>query len=470
MTIKGKGVKYHELLERLKSLEVENEVLASRAEEVLLLSILGDTIATLETEKDLVEELLEKIAILKDIPFCACYSKNNDDYTLVSSYGSGSYSELVRDTFRLGDRIVKTLEDEGSYCGPVESTVINCSPVAEKTEVLVLCFASNWINEGIFVFLNEKNAESLESKLLVIKQAVRMVMGKIENLSYINQIEVLNRQLEQRVQARTVELTAANQRLREEINERKQIESELIDAKNKAQESDRLKSAFLANMSHEIRTPMNAIVGFSEIIESVDCHQDEMKLYLRLIHSNSLSLSNLINDLLDFSKIESNQLRLHCSSFNIKDTLEEIRLMGDSLLKLYEKNNINIKVHCDIKSAEANVFSDEFRLKQILNNLLSNAVKFSFKGTVLIKGKIKNEHVCFSVIDEGIGIDKSQHELIFRRFGRISDDVNKTIAGNGLGLTITKNLVEMLGGKINVRSEIGKGATFNFSIPRHKHS
>ncbi|WP_075591160.1 ATP-binding protein [Labilibacter marinus] len=438
-------IKYHELLERVKSLEEENDSLAERAEEILLLSMLGDTISSIDNEKQLIEELLEKISILNNISLCCCYEIIEGKYHLYSGYISDPYINEIAPEIKLGNEILEEICNAQMYCGLATEGkgLVYPTHVTDNTEILIVYFNGRQVKEGVFVFMDEKNGHTLHTKLMVVRQAIRMVVARIENLSYIAEIEELNRDLEEKVLKRTIELTKA---------------------RDKAQESDRLKSAFLANMSHEIRTPMNAIVGFSELLESKSCDSTEIENYASLIYSNSLSLLNLINDLLDFSKIEANQLQLHCLSFNIHDTIKEVEMLTRSLIRQYDKPDLSVKVVNEVGSKITSLHTDELRLKQILTNLLSNAVKFSFKGIIYIKYELKGSQIWFSIKDEGIGIDDGLHEMIFSRFSRVTDDVNKTIAGNGLGLTITKNLVKLLGGRITVNSKLGYGSEFSFCV------
>ncbi len=459
-------VKYNQLLERVKELEQENEQIAERAEEVLLLNALAESISTLDNLDELIEELLEKISIFKFIPLCCCYEVNGIENNLVAYYTAAPLTGSPSKIILFDEEVIHELDRSGVYCFCPKNLIQGKFPISinNDTEVIVISFLSKRIGKGVFLFMDERNEYSLSTKIMIIQQAIQMVLSRIEKLEYTNQIEQLNYGLEQRVVARTKELVQINTRLRMQIEERKLVEEELRLAKDKAQESDKLKSFFLANMSHEIRTPMNAIVGFSELMESGECETAELRDYSRLIYSNSLSLLNLINDLLDFSKIEANQLLLHCSVCNVNDILDDVSLLGDSLLKQYKKEKLNIKISKSLSNKKAAIFSDEFRLKQILLNLLSNAIKFSFNGTIQISYTSNDDKIFFSVQDKGIGIQEDMHKLIFNRFSRGADDINKPIAGNGLGLTITKTLVEMLGGEISVDSTLGIGSDFSFSV------
>jgi len=471
MSDNGKKLSYDDLLERVKILEQENDVLASRAEEILLLSLLGNSISSINNEAELIDELLEKISILLNVPMCFCFSKEENYYSLISVYDVASSSNIYDSHLILDDEVIKEMEWSEIYISFLQESepLIHYKfpiDIKANTEILILRFKSLWISEGVFIFLIEHTIQSLTAKVMLIQQAIRLIVDKIDKLTYIKRIEQLNLNLENRVKDRTKALLESNKKLQKEITERKEIQKELERARDKAQESDRLKSVFLANMSHEIRTPMNAVVGFSELLETGICNKEEIQNYSKLIHSNSMMLLNLIDDLLDFSKIEANQLEIHMKSCNINKVLDEVYALGLSLQQQLERKNITLRVIKGEEDINAALITDEHRLKQILLNLVSNALKFSTKGFVTIEYCLKISTIDFVVSDNGIGIDKSMHDAIFNRFTRVGNDKSKSILGNGLGLAITRNLVEMLGGKISVNSEEGKGASFKFFLPR----
>ncbi len=463
------SIKIQQLLEYIAQLEQDNNVLSNRAEEILLLSLLSDTITSIDDEESLIDELLEKISVLKSLPFCSCYAKSIDGYRLITDYFVGDYKKEKISTLTLNRTIENELNEYHIFnhkvqecnCNYVYDFPINISP---ETEILIIPFESQWIKEGIFIFFSNNKEHEIKENILIIQQAIRLVLDKIDNLNYIKKIEYFNQNLESTVEQRTKELSEINEKLIIEINERHNIEVKLREARDKAQESDRLKSAFLANMSHEIRTPMNAIVGFSEILADGNCSTEEIINYTNLIYSNSLSLLNLINDLLDFSKIEANQLLIFKQSCNLGKVLSEIKILSSGLLKQSNKEHIKLVISNEKESNNIYINTDELRLKQILLNLTSNAIKFSFEGEIQISYYDRGDNFLFEVSDTGIGIEETQHDIIFNRFTRVVNNENKSILGTGLGLTITKNLVDMLGGEISVVSKPGKGSVFMFTI------
>lgn len=250
-------------------------------------------------------------------------------------------------------------------------------------------------------------------------------------------------------------------------------EQMLKDAKYDAENADKLKSAFLANMSHEIRTPMNSIIGFAGLLGDSDLTENERQEYVGLINSSCNTLLHLIDDILDISKIEAGQLDIVNTKINLSGFLQELFITFKEINS--NNNNGKVKLGLSIPPTMENMVidSDEIRLKQILSNLLSNAIKFTQDGKielgVTLIDKIKNherkKYIKFFVHDTGIGLDKQTQDIIFDRFTKIESDNNKLYRGAGLGLTISKKLVELLEGDIWVESIPGNGSSFYFTVP-----
>lgn len=270
--------------------------------------------------------------------------------------------------------------------------------------------------------------------------------------------------LELKVEERTKELEDANFKLQALNKEVEQRRAEAEVAKAQAEAANRAKSDFLANMSHELRTPLNSILGFSELLMSgiTGDLTPEQKEQVGYISSSGKHLLNLIDDILDLSKVEAGKQELELSAVSIKDVL------SSSIIMLREKAmKHNIKLSLEIgPDADIEIEADERKLKQIVFNLLSNAVKFTPDGgSVFVRAKRDGDFMKFSVLDTGIGIKQEEMAILFQPFHQLESAYTKKYEGTGLGLALTKRLVELHGGRIWAESEFGKGSVFTFVIP-----
>jgi len=252
------------------------------------------------------------------------------------------------------------------------------------------------------------------------------------------------------------------------ISERKEAERKILEAKYKAEESDRLKTAFLSNMSHEIRTPMNAIVGFSDLLADEQLGPEERRDFIAQINQGADDLMRLIDDIIDIAKIEAGQVNVHIAECFVRELFKELHLMYIQNIKRTGKEGVSIRLKWDWPLNELAIYTDPFRLKQILINLLSNAVKFTEEGEIILGIKEHPEGVYFYVKDSGIGIREEKQKVIFDRFMQGHETKTKLYGGTGLGLAISKNLTEILGGEIGVSSKSDEGATFWFILPRNE--
>jgi PAS domain S-box-containing protein len=252
-----------------------------------------------------------------------------------------------------------------------------------------------------------------------------------------------------------------------EITELRNTLLELQKAKEKAEESDRLKSAFMANMSHEIRTPMNGILGFADLLKNPGLSGASQKKYIEVIEMSGKRMLNIINDLIDISKIEAGQIEIFKESVNVPDLLNELLLL---FAPEGAKKGLTLKINLQIPRKAYYVETDRTKLAQIITNLLKNAMKFTDSGGNIELGAKSGgkSNLVIYVRDTGMGIRKELQEKIFERFRQ--GDINDAHEGVGLGLAISKAYVELLGGHINVESELGKGSVFSFTIPEDQGS
>jgi PAS domain S-box-containing protein len=315
------------------------------------------------------------------------------------------------------------------------------------------------LDKNINDFVSEENTKSLKQKL-----------GELADASSIDNVElVLKRNdisaFQASISGRLIKDVAARKDafviVINDVTERLHIIENLKEAKVKAEESDRLKTAFLANMSHEIRTPMNSIIGFSNLLSDPEIEIARRQEFINHILTSSNILLNLIEDIIDISKIEAGQMSLHRKKVKVNKLLQEI-------FKSYEQSNTNPEINFHLilpeKSENVECHIDPIRLGQVLNNLLSNAIKFTSSGSIDMGYSLQHSDIGtkikFFVRDTGIGIPKDKQDLIFDRFRQVDDSQSRKYGGTGLGLAISKRLTEIMGGSIWVDSEEGEGATF----------
>ena len=251
-----------------------------------------------------------------------------------------------------------------------------------------------------------------------------------------------------------------------DITMQKEFEQQLKDAKAKAEVATIYKNNFLANMSHEIRTPMNGIIGFSELLKEEDVTSDERSRYTTIINDNCKVLLNLIDDIIDISKIEANELSLQLNQFHLKDLLRELKDFFDTFKISSRKDDVEIRITFPTYSHNDFIETDHFRLRQVLTNLIGNALKFTKEGCIEFGYTVVNENsLQFFVKDSGIGIPKDKLNIIFERFHQSDETMRRKFGGAGLGLSISQGIIKLLKGKMWVESIIGKGSLFSFSLP-----
>lgn len=256
-----------------------------------------------------------------------------------------------------------------------------------------------------------------------------------------------------------------------DITDQKIVEEALIAAREKAMESDQLKSAFLANISHEIRTPMNGIIGFAELLKDDNLSLDSRIQYVNVITKSSEQLLHIIDDIIDISKIEANQLKINLTKVKITDLLSNLLLFYQNERSHLGKSEIEIIAEVSAPLKEVVISTDESRLRQILMNLISNALKFTEKGFIKFGFNLRQGNLVeFYVSDTGIGIPPQRQSQIFKRFRQLDDSFTRKFGGTGLGLAICEGLVKLLGGRMWVISEANNGSSFYFTISSGKEN
>lgn len=464
-----------DLQEKIRILENENESLAAQVEETLLLSLVSESMATHNEIQPLLDHSLERIAVIKNIPWCACCELKNSRAIPVSTFllkrDELSTSKIISLDDRIlqqiinGQRVFNLSRDSGFWMSlhfPGSSIDFHSA--------LVFPYQSRFIPNGLFIFAWDEagyNPSELES---ILFRLIEIITERIDKILLLKEIQDLNLQLEKKVLERTRELSMSNRKLRKEISGRKKMEKDLLAAKEKAEESDRLKTAFLANMSHEIRTPMNAILGFVSLLSNQDLTPEDQEKYIQIVQKSGDFLLRLIDDILDLSMLESGQMRIIPSEFRPSDTLRELYVQFSRHDQLLEKNELKLELQSGVPD-DFRIISDPHRVRQIMINLLDNALKFTDRGKILFgcefirKGELEKDLLRFFVKDSGIGIDPSQQSKVFKRFWKADARPEMLYRGVGLGLPVSYELSEKLGGVMHFESVPGAGSTFFFDLP-----
>ncbi|MEI6455728.1 MAG: response regulator [bacterium] len=248
-------------------------------------------------------------------------------------------------------------------------------------------------------------------------------------------------------------------------HDRRHSLTELIKAKERAEESDRLKTAFLANMSHEIRTPMNSIIGFSELLDDETLSPYDRKEYIRVIQYNGRHLLDIINNLVDIARIDSHQICITKHVFNVNHLLDKLLAQCEDARRQKSKSEVKLSLEKGLKDQAGYILSDEENLRKILANLLDNSLKFTSSGTIKFGYTAEGETLRFFVRDTGRGISKDKQSIIFEKFRQEEESFTRHFGGSGLGLSISRGLVHLMGGEMWLDSEPGTGSDFYFTIP-----
>ena len=282
------------------------------------------------------------------------------------------------------------------------------------------------------------------------QQAILEVLRDITKRKTVEkELQQLNEELELRVKERTNELNEA-------LKQEKIYQEQII-------KSSQFKSGFMASMSHELRTPLNSIIGFTDVIlERISGEiNEEQEKYLTNVKSSAMHLLDLINEILDIAKIEAGKVELNIEDVNLSKIISQINTM---IKPIYRKKNLKFETQKFDKEKVIQV--DRLRFKEIVYNLLSNAIKYTKEGGIKLEFLENEDEWAFNIIDTGIGIAKEDFDIVFKEFKRVKTEYTNSIGGTGLGLPLTKKLIELQGGNISFTSELGKGSTFTFTIPK----
>jgi len=408
-----------------------------------------------------------------------------DKYIIETAENAMEALDTIDDLIASGYEIPVIISD---YAMPMVKGDELLSKVHEKSpNTLKILLTGQATVEGVTNSINNADLYHYISKpwetndlILTIEQALKSFKQK--NLLELQNKELLSlsTSLEEKVEIRTQELRQMNLLLLEKQEEisaqneelekyRTHLENlvverteELTIAKEKAEESNRLKSAFMENISHEIRTPMNGIIGFIDLLKSPEFEKSKQEEFMEIIENCSRQLVAIITDIVEISKLETKQVKPVINPCNIKIVRDNVFAFFHHTIA--KKSNLEFKISCSLEDTIC--MTDEVKLTQILSNLISNAIKNTPSGMIEMGCIHDNDtEIVFYVKDSGIGISKEYHEIIFERFRQVDNSLTRKNGGTGLGLAITKAYVELLGGKIWIESTPGEGSTFFFSIP-----
>ncbi|HDR50711.1 MAG TPA: hybrid sensor histidine kinase/response regulator [Mariniphaga anaerophila] len=422
----------------------------------------------------------------KNLPFVVLTGSMNEE-TAVACMKAGANDYVIKEKItRLPFAVAETLEksqaklekeqiqkqlqeNEAMYRSLIENSSDAIYLLYERKFVIINSEFSNLfgysleeLNQPGFDFIN---LVAIESKSFIEKRRSKVKKGEKVNNRYEFTALLKNgekREVEASVSYINFKGGIATQGIIRDITEKKKMIDDLLAAKEKAEESDRLKSAFLANMSHEIRTPMNGIMGFTELLKEPKLTGEEKGEYIKIIQKSGQRMMNTINDLIEISKIESGAVELHVSEVNLNEQLD---YFYNFFKPDAEKRGLKFSCYKALPFKEAVIETDREKLNGILSNLIKNAVKYTNEGTIEFGYHIKENQLDFYVKDTGIGIEKDRQEVVFDRFIQADLSLSKPYEGAGLGLSIAKAYVEMLGGRIGLESEFGKGSRFWFTLP-----
>ena len=362
-------------------------------------------------------------------------------------------------------RNINLFVSDNGYCEWKGDGVVHCLSL----------YASAVSGQGLECVGLRKNSETFPLNIIVneaMQRDQRVYVSILRDITEEKRAqEVLHAtkdMLEERVKQRTAKLIKSNENLITEIKSREKTEKELASARDRAIEASRMKSEFLANVSHEVRTPLNGMLGMLSILAESGL-RSEQEDYVKTAYRSGEILLSLINDLLDFSKVEAGKIDVEHITYNIRDMVDDVLQLFDEQIAtkaLVLSKHIAAEVPKEISG-------DPWRIRQVLLNLLGNAIKFTDEGSIALTISIEQEGkshcvLRFEVSDTGLGISANDQDRIFEVFTQADGSTTRRYGGTGLGLTISKKLVELMGGAINVKSDAGKGSTFWFTLPQGK--
>lgn len=450
---------------KIQILEYENEIISEKTEETLMLNKAFEGINSKRSNKSVINDTLEHISILMDIPFCGLFRRRENNFRCISWYCLKTNNRKSTPFFKIkSEKIHLSNTNELHLVANHDFTFHLPGVDFSPQEALLLPSQSDLLEDIFLICIASDETPGLSQRIELLKKVIRIMDAGYEQRQYQKNLRMLNESLEEKVAKRTAELQNQIEEYRALNEQYQELNKLLIEAKEKAEQSNQLKTAFLQNISHEIRTPMNAIMGFSNLLPQYFNDQQRLEEFSGIISSRAAYLLDIINDILHISQIESGHLKPVFSSFKVDDLINDLKTYFISH-KYYSGLKREVKLNfVSPPEPSIKINSDRVRLTQILTNLISNALKFTKRGKVEVGAYSGPSEIIFYVKDTGIGIPLHLQQKIFERFTQLDNTNSLNLSGTGLGLPIAKALVEMLDGKLWLESQPGKGSTFYISI------
>jgi signal transduction histidine kinase/DNA-binding response OmpR family regulator len=436
----------------------KNEIAKNEYSEFITLLNQNPTLAEIS------ESALHKIISTCGFTIGALYTFQNGEIKLTSSYGIGKEISVINkkdlfDSVIKNQEIIEISSESGSGLPVVSAGIFSL----EIRYLLIIPIVYN--NKVVaIVELGSINKPSIETKEYLTKIKEQLAIGITNAVAYVQLANLVTelKKLNEDYQKQNIQIRKQNETLIELHNKLKEKAAELEVEKLKAEEATKLKSHFLASMSHELRTPMNSILGLTELLFEDKSLSPKNKERIEVVFKSGKRLMNLINDILDLSKIEAGKMSIHNEDVLLEDLIKEVE---SSIIPLVSQRNLDFKI---VRNFNTNIIisTDKGKVVQVLINLLGNAVKFTEAGIIeLHVSNCEDKSIKFSIIDSGIGISAEGQRIIFDEFRQIDETTTRKYTGTGLGLAISKKIADLMNGDISVESELGKGSTFTFIIP-----
>ncbi len=468
----------NELKMRLELLEKQNEQKAYLMQEKLLFWLVGESIRDSQEEQELLDNFLERISELMDVPISLAFQVEGLDLLQLAAYNLLEKSPTKKYDIQISPQLLNLIKDEPLAIDKNSSSFsdiyFNKGFVSKPRLISIFPFKCSYIPFGLIVFIEEeKEKDSISGVKLMIQQLIFLLIEKLEKIKLKEELKSLNNQFDLKLKEKEREIEAkllsTKSRLKDEELQ-KGINKTLKKSKNSPLESP---TDLLKHIGVEIRTPLNGIQGFAELLRDEDLNSEEKNHFIDIIKSCGKSMLKIVDDVINYSYIKSDQVQIREEKIDLTTFMTELydQFKKDELFR--QRENLDLKLNINVNGLRK-INSDSYKLSQIFSNLIGNAIKFTSTGVIefgcnvlLEEGneKFKPKELQFYVKDTGVGIAPEIQHAIYDEFFKVEHEISKLYGGIGLGLAITKNLVEMLGGRLWFETKEGQGSQFYFTLP-----